>query len=165
MIRKLLPVMIVALAAFSAACSEGSGIDAYVVRVDESCAVIVSNDSKATSEDAAYRFYGIGIPSQRQPFGPEARTYIEKMLPKGTRVSINKLTNPSGTDSLPEALIQVYGKSLNYALISEGLAWVDRQKCKGLYCRRWHIEEHKVIEAGKGIWSVNVSTPPWQWGE
>ena len=165
MIRKLLPVIIVALAAFSTACSEGPGIDAYVVRVDESCAVIVSNDSKAASEDGAYRFYGIGIPSARQPFGPEAHAYIEKMLPRGTRISINKLTDPRGSDSLPEALIQVYGKSLNYALISEGLAWVDRRRCKGLYCRRWHIEEHRVIEERKGIWSVNVSTPPWQWGQ
>ena len=165
MTRTLLTAMLFALTAFLNACSEGPGIDAYVVRIDSNCAVVVSFDSKATSEDAAYRFYGIGIPSERQPFGPEAHAYIEKMLPRGTRISINKLTDPRGSDSLPEALIQVYGKSLNYALISEGLAWVDRQHCKGLYCRRWHIEEHKVVEAGKGIWSVKVSTPPWQWGE
>ena len=166
MSRKLLLVMLFVLATgISNARAERFEIEGYVVRVDANCAVIVSNDSKARSEDAAYRFYGIGIPSERQPFGPEVRKYLAAMLPRGTRISIKELTDPSGSDSLPEALIQVYGKSLNYALITEGLAWVDRRRCKGLYCRRWHIEEHRVIEERKGIWSVNVSTPPWQWGQ
>lgn len=164
MTRKLLLVILFVLGiGISKAYAERFDIEGFVVRLDANCAVIISKDSKARTEDAAYRFYGIGIPSEKQPFGPEVRKYLGNLLPKGTRIFIKKMKNSDGSDSLPEALIQVYGDSLNYALIREGLAWVDRQRCRDLYCRRWHIEEHKAINASKGIWSVNVPTPPWQW--
>ncbi len=166
MVRKLILAMLFVLAAgITKAHAERFDIEGFVVRIDTNNNIIVSNDSKAQSEDATYRFYGIGIPSEKQPFGSEAHKYLVNILPKGTRITIKKLTDSNGSNSIPSALIQVYGKSLNYALISEGLAWVDRQRCKGLYCRRWHIEEHKIIEDRKGIWSVDAPTPPWQWGQ
>lgn len=164
MIRKLVLVTLFVLAIdLSTAYAERFDIEGYVVRLDANCAVIVSKDSKARSEDSAYRFYGIGFPSEKQPFGPEVRKYLRDVLSKGTRIYIKKMRDSGGKDSLPEALIQVYGESLNYGLIRAGLAWVDRQRCRDLYCRRWHIAEHKAIEARKGLWSVDVPTPPWQW--
>ena len=164
MIRKLFLVILFVLAiGISKACAERFDIEGYVVRLDANCAVITSKDSKARTEDAAYRFYGIGLPSEKHPFGPEVRKYLRNVLSKGRRIHIKKMTESAGSDSMPEALIQVSGDSLNYALIREGLAWVDRQRCRDLYCRRWHIAEHKAIEARMGIWSVDMPTPPWQW--
>ncbi|MBD5642093.1 MAG: thermonuclease family protein, partial [Desulfovibrio sp.] len=61
-------------------------------------------------------------------------------------------------------LVQVQDRSVNNRLVSDGLAWVDRSTCKAFFCRRWHIEEHLAQKDRRGIWSLNMSTPPWQWG-
>lgn len=164
MIRTILFLAFLLALSIPLAHAEQFDSEGFVVRIGPDCSVIVSHSSKANSEDAAYRLYGLGIPSPRQPFGPEAQSYLAKLLPKGTRISIKAIPVPNrDASSLPDALIQVYGKSVNYALIRDGMAWVDRQVCTGLYCRRWNIEEHRAVEARKGIWSTNYSTPPWQW--
>lgn len=114
-------------------------------------------------KELAVSFYGIGIPTLRQPMGKRAREVLAQMLPRGAKVTLTTVNqNDEGVIS---ALVQVNDRSVNNLLVSEGLAWVDRGSCKAFFCRRWHIEEHLAQQERRGIWSVNVSTPPWQWGE
>ena len=47
--------------------------------------------------------------------------------------------------------------------LGEVLAWVDRQKCRAVFCRRWLIQEHQAVLDKRGIWGLNIGTPPWQW--
>ena len=61
------------------------------------------------------------------------------------------------------ALVQVAGTSVNYQLLVEGLAWVNRSTCKAMFCRRWYIQEHQAVVDRRGLWGLNMSTPPWQW--
>lgn len=109
------------------------------------------------------RFYGIGIPSPRQPFGLEAQRELMKILRPGTGVTVTLVNE--GKEGIYDALVQVADRSVNNRLVSEGLAWVNRQTCKAFFCRRWHIEEHIAQTERRGVWSVNLSTPPWQWSE
>ena len=83
-------------------------------------------------------------------------------MPRGTKVTFEPVgRSESGTVS---ALVQVGGTSVNYQLVVEGLAWVDRQTCKAIFCRRWMIQEHQAVVDKRGIWGLNIGTPPWQWG-
>ena len=84
------------------------------------------------------------------------------MMPVGTKVGVESVGQlEAGPIS---ALVQVGGDSVNYKLVMAGLAWVDRQKCRAIFCRRWLIQEHQAVVDRRGIWSLNMSTPPWQWG-
>lgn len=135
---------------------------AYVVDVQDGCTITTSDKPGATA-GSPLRLYGIGAPTPRQPMGPEARAELRRLLPKGTRVEIE--TVGEGKDDPPFALVQVRGASVNYQLVVKGLAWVDRKRCKGIFCRRWYLQERQAVEAHLGIWGLNIGTPPWQWGE
>lgn len=108
------------------------------------------------------RFYGIGIPGSRQPLGGEAKTMIASLLPPGAKAILTTVNQDD--EGIVSALVQIQDRSVNNRLVSDGLAWVDRSTCKAFFCRRWHIEEHLAQQERRGIWSLNMSTPPWQWG-
>lgn len=137
--------------------------DGFVQRIETGNTVIVAKSRAHDAPGVPVSFYGVQAPSSRQPFGPEAYARLMQLMPPGTPVTVKgAYTANSGIVS---ALVQVSGSSVNYLLVTEGLAWVDRQTCKAIFCRRWHLEENKAIRARRGIWSLNVGTPPWQWGQ
>lgn len=135
---------------------------AYVVAVEEGNLISVADRWGKKSADYVISLYGIGIPTEDQPFGKEARATLLRLLPPGVRVIVSIVGEGEG--GVVYALVQVEGRSVNNLLVDEGLAWVDRATCKAMLCRRWHIEEHSAIKARRGIWSLNMSSPPWQWG-
>jgi len=135
--------------------------DAYVVNVEDGSTVSVSTKPDAKEAEMVLVFYGIEAPSLRQPYGPEAQAYLRRMMPKGAKVAVESVGQ---TENGPvPALVQVGGDSVNYKLVMEGLAWVDRQKCRAVFCRRWLIQEHQAVLDKRGIWGLNIGTPPWQW--
>lgn len=115
------------------------------------------------NRELSIRFYGIGVPTLRQPFGNEAHALLNEILSPGTKVTLTTVNEDE--EGIISALVQVQDRSVNNRLVSEGLAWVDRSTCKAFFCRRWHIEEHLAQKERRGVWSMNYSTPPWQWGE
>ena len=135
--------------------------DAYVVQVEDGNTVAVSTKMGSEEPDAVLLFYGIDAPSLSQPFGPQAQAYLQTMMPKGTKVGV-EVVGESEAGPVT-ALVQVGGDSVNYKLVMEGLAWVNRQKCRAVFCRRWLIQEHQAVVDRRGIWGLNLSTPPWQW--
>ena len=135
--------------------------DAWVVRVEDGNTVSVSKSRDSVDADTVLRFYGIDAPTLSQPFGPEARQRLSEIMPRGTKVTVEPIgESESGTVS---ALIQVSGASVNYQLVAEGLAWVNRQSCRAIFCRRWMIQEHQAVVDRRGVWGLNIGTPPWQW--
>lgn len=136
---------------------------AYVTSIEEGNILMVSKWRGTATPETAVLFYGIGIPSMHQPFGAQARELLLKLLPKGRQVSLESASMEK--DGQLAALVQAGGVSVNHRLLADGLAWVDRGKCKAFFCRRWLIQENVARKERRGIWSINVSTPPWQWGE
>ncbi|MGE9985104.1 thermonuclease family protein [Desulfovibrio sp. SGI.169] len=142
-------------------CTGAHAWDAYVVRVEDGNTISVCERPDRDEPSVILRFYGIDAPSQRQPFGREARDFLLRLMPKGTKVSVDSV---GADDQLTmNALVQVAGKSVNYQLLIEGLAWVNRLTCKAMFCRRWYIQEHQAVVNRRGLWGLNMSTPPWQW--
>ncbi|MBQ7586140.1 MAG: thermonuclease family protein [Desulfovibrionaceae bacterium] len=134
----------------------------FVMQVEDGGTIAISNWPKSEFPDSKVRLYGVRTPSVKEPFGAEARQFLNGFLPKGAKIEIQPVSN-SLEDGLEEVLVQVEGHSLNYALVDEGLAWVDRRTCKSSYCRRWYLVEHNAVQARKGIWGLDLETPPWQW--
>ena len=137
------------------------GWDGYVVRVEDSNCIAVSEKADSGKVRARLFFYGIQAPSGKQPMAAQAMTFLQQVLPPGTPVTIDE----AGEDEngLTRALIQAGGTSVNYLLLQRGLAWVDRRRCRALYCRRWMIQEHYAVTDRVGIWGLDLGTPPWQW--
>ncbi|MDE7240929.1 MAG: thermonuclease family protein [Desulfovibrio sp.] len=133
-----------------------------MVAVEEGNLISVADRWGKKSADYVISLYGIGIPTEDQPFGREARATLLRLLRPGARVIVSIVGEVGG--GVVSALVQVDGRSVNNLLVDEGLAWVDRATCKAMLCRRWHIEEHSAIKERRGIWSLNMSSPPWQWG-
>lgn len=138
----------------------GKSMTCRVISVTQGNTLTVKNDS---GKELALSFYGIGIPTERQPFGNEAHKLLLSILPPGEKCIVTTVN--STDEGLISALVQVQDRSVNNRLVSEGLGWVDRFTCKAFFCRRWHIEEHIAQKERRGVWSINVRTPPWQWGE
>ncbi len=136
--------------------------DARVVRVEDGNTISVSKTGKSDDAEVVLRFYGIEAPTLDQPFGPEARQRLAEIMPRGARVTVEPVgESETGTIS---ALVQVGGASVNYQLVMEGLACIDRQRCRAIFCRRWMIQEHQAVVEKRGIWGLKIGTPPWQWG-
>lgn len=135
----------------------------YVQGLEEGNILIVNDKDKSDKNNFAVRFYGIGIPTLKQPFGKEARQELETLLPRGSKIIIS--TVKADEEGIVTALVQYKDHSVNNRLIELGLAWVDRRTCKAFFCRRWHIQEHISVKDRRGVWSLNIPTPPWQWGE
>lgn len=143
-------------------CRSAQAWEGYVLRVEDGNTISVSERRNRDDAAVLLRFYGIEAPTLRQPFGPQARDRLLKLMPRGTKVSVD--TVGKDEHGAMSALVQVGGASVNYQLVAEGLAWVSRATCKAIFCRRWLIQEHQAVVDRRGVWSLNMSTPPWQWG-
>lgn len=156
----LLLLLGIASPAFSWETYVGKTMDVEMVGVPAGNILTVK---QGNGKELTINFYGVGIPTLKQPYGNEAHSLLSSILPKGRKVTLTTVNETD--DGVINALVQVNDRSVNNQLISEGLGWVDRRTCKAFFCRRWHIEEHLAQKERRGIWSLNMSTPPWQWGE
>lgn len=138
----------------------GRNLGARVLEIPSSNILRVRADN---GDELAIRFYGIGVPTSRQPLGADAHALLNELLPAGKKVVLTTVNEDE--NGIVNALVQADDHSVNNRLVSDGLAWVDRSTCKAFFCRRWHIEEHLAVKERRGVWALNFSTPPWQWGE
>lgn len=136
---------------------------AYVLRVEDGNTIAVCENKNKTEPVMLLRLYGIDAPTRGQPFGNEARQYLMNMLPIGSKVTVD-IMGDADKEGAKIAMVQAKNTSVNYQLLVEGYAWVNRSSCKAIFCRRWLIQEHRANQLQKGVWSINTGTPPWQWG-
>lgn len=104
------------------------------------------------------RLAGIDAPETAQPWGLEAKEYLMRLLPKGSRFQIE----PAGTDRYGRVIarITLAGEDINAQMIRSGNAWVYRA-----YNRS---ESDIALESAakkekRGLWSAPTATPPWEW--
>lgn len=134
----------------------------YVQKIDEANLVYATKDKDSTDIPMTIRFYGIGIPTAKQPFGSEAHDFLVNLLPKNSKIIVTIVGHDA--DGILNALVQYRDHSVNNGLVDQGLAWVERATCKAFFCRRWYIQEHIALKDRRGIWSINSTRTPWQWG-
>jgi endonuclease YncB( thermonuclease family) len=150
-----------AMICFFCAVAPASAREGYVVRVEDDGAVVVSESQVLDEPAERYLFYGVEVPTMRQPFGPESLAWLRGKLPAGIQINLKSVSR-DGSGHL-RALIQLGNDSINYQLLYQGLAWVNRAQCRAVFCRRWYIQEHQAVVERRGLWRMSMSTPPWQW--
>lgn len=135
----------------------------YVNRITPANILYASKKPDSTDNQLAIHFYGIGIPTTKQPFGDEAHAFLLDLLPKNAKIIVTVVGEFE--EGILNALVQYKDHSVNNQLVNEGLAWVERSSCKAFFCRRWYIQEHIALKDKRGIWSLNSTRTPWQWSE
>lgn len=90
-----------------------------------------------------------------QPCGPEAAAFTKRMLPAGSTVKLE--LDVQERDKYGRILAYVYkgGKSVQKALLAEGLAKVAVYPPNVKYVDEYRAIEAKAKKAKKGIWSDN----------
>ena len=135
-----------------------SKLDAKVIRVidGDTIEVELSNGKKET-----VRFILVDTPETKhpqrgvEPCGPEASAFTAKMLPAGTTVKLE--LDVQERDRYGRLLAYVYknGKSVQEALLAEGLARVAVFPPNVKYVDEYRAIEAEAKKAKKGIWSDN----------
>ena len=116
----------------------------------------------AEGEAVSIRVYGVDCPELGQPYGAEARDMTTKLL-SGRRVEIipaqkrKSYRREVAIINVPEVM------TLEDALVSGGLAWVDGRYCKRPECDNWRQHQANAKAAKRGLWSADNPIPPWTW--
>ncbi len=105
-------------------------------------------------------FFGIDCPEKDQPFGAQARAFVEKTLQNKT---VDVIMAKQVRRNRPMGYVYVDGELLNEILIKKGLAWVDDEYCRKGLCEKWRRMEKEARQSGIGLWSQPDPVPPWQW--
>lgn len=115
---------------------------------------------KTATGEREFRLAGIDTPELHQSFGPEAKDYLRSLAPRGTQVSLEITETDKYNRGI--AFVRVGDLDLNYAMVTNGLAWshikFDRD-------RRFRKPQREAREAGRGLWVDPKPMPPWDWKE
>lgn len=131
---------------------------AKVSRIVDGDTIIVEKNDGHT---ARIRLYGIDCPELSQPYGREAKVFLESFL-------LNKETfiEEVSLDRYKRVVAVVYvteSQTIQAALLMEGFAWVYPQYCKRIECFSWRKQEEKAKELLLGLWEAPDREPPWAW--
>ena len=107
------------------------------------------------------RFYGIDCPEKGQPFGEQAKSYLNTLL-YGKTVDIEVLDIDRYSRYV--GIVRFNSQSVNNLLMSEGLAWYYAEYCREeSVCAELKASERQARRQKKGLWSDSKSIPPWDW--
>lgn len=106
------------------------------------------------------RLYGIDTPEKKQPYGPEARDYLSKLI-TGKKITYEV----KATDRYKRSVCLVYadGLCVNKELVKAGYAWAYRQYLKGPYASEYIDSEREARAAKRGLWADSNPQPPWEY--
>ncbi|MDR2199323.1 MAG: thermonuclease family protein [Deltaproteobacteria bacterium] len=107
------------------------------------------------------RFYGLDCPENGQPYGGEAKKYLNGLL-YGKRVEVEVLDVDRYSRYV--GLVRLDGELVNALLIAGGHAWTYAAYCKEKdLCRNFKALEDKARAAKLGLWGDPAAVPPWEW--
>jgi micrococcal nuclease len=145
-----------------AACAGGGGPTEPGAAVVERVVDGDTIDVRISGRDERVRLLGIDTPETRvedgppECFGPEASAYTATLLPRGTRVRLER--DVVGRDDYGRLLAYVYravdGLLVNEELVRDGYAHVLRIAPNGLYHDRFVAAATAAERAGLGLWAA-----------
>ena len=115
---------------------------------------ILHNGKKLTVQ-----LYGIDAPELKQPYGNEARTFLDAFTKEET-VEIEPV-GPVKKSALT-GMAFLGSDNINELLLLKGQAWVDRRQCTTDICSKWIKMEEAAKATKKGLWSDPQAIPPWE---
>ena len=126
---------------------------AMVIQVWDGDSIVVST----VTGPQQIRIFGIDSPEKGQPYGAEAKRYLERLL-KNQEVSIEPLEQDSYQRTIANVTRQQ--RSVADLLVEQGFAWAYRRYNPPSELIK--KEEHAKRER-RGLWQNSQPTPPWLW--
>ncbi len=141
---------------FFAIASNSTWAESYpakVIHVWDGDSIVVATKSGSHQ----IRIFGIDAPEKGQPFGREAKRYLERLLTH-QNVTIEPLEQDRYQRTI--AKVKLQRESVAHLLIERGHAWVFHRytNSKSLIER-----EDKARQQKRGLWRNSNPTPPWLW--
>ena len=95
----------------------------------------------------------------QQPYGQQARSYLQQRLPLGSTVTLEQKT----TDRYGRLVAEVFnGININLAMVEDGQAFVYRQYLSGCDAKEYLDAEFRASRRRYGVWQVEGGiTRPW----
>jgi len=109
-------------------------------------------------KDLPIRLNGVECPEKGQPYFKAAHRYVAFMT-EGLEVTVRVVTSDKNGTLIGDVLLPD-GRTLNYLIIEEGLAWWDRSS----HSDRTLAEVEELAQASRrGLWEDPYPIPPWEW--
>ena len=105
------------------------------------------------------QLYGIDAPELKQPYGNEARTFLDAFTKEET-VEVEPVGAVKKGSLTGMAFLG--SDNINELLLLKGQAWVDRARCTTDICAKWIKMEEAAKATQKGLWSDPQAMPPWE---
>ena len=104
------------------------------------------------------RLYGIDTPERDQPYGPEARRALARLV-DGKTVGLVLID----TDTYGRKVGTVYlqDTNINVSMVAAGHAWWYRHYAP--HDRKLADSEYQAREQRLGLWTTTAPVPPWEW--
>jgi endonuclease YncB( thermonuclease family) len=115
---------------------------------------------KASGGTVTVGLYDIDRPESDQSFGSKATRKASTKILHET-VKVRKVER--GPYGRMIAKVFYNGQSINFYLVSEGLAWVSGRYCNQRVCDHWKEIQAKRRANGTGLWSQSNPIPPWKY--
>ncbi|VAW86543.1 hypothetical protein MNBD_GAMMA18-475 [hydrothermal vent metagenome] len=126
---------------------------ATVVQVWDGDSIVVST----VTGPQQIRIFGIDAPEKGQPYGTEAKRYLERWL-KNQQVTIEPLEQDSYQRTIANVTQQQ--RSVADRLVERGFAWVYRRYNSSSELIK---KEARAKRERRGLWQNSQPTPPWLW--
>lgn len=118
---------------------------------------VIDGDTFVVPEHAVIRLWGIDAPEMNQPFGPESKAALVRLL--GRRGLTIEQKDSHYKRKI--AIVRTGQQDVALELLKQGLAWHDRR-----YAPRQENYAEAEAEARakkRGLWSDPGAIPPWEW--
>ncbi len=126
---------------------------ATVIQVWDGDSILVST----VTGPQQIRIFGIDAPEKGQPFGSQAKRYLERLL-KNRKVGIEPLEQDSYQRTVANVTLQQ--RSVASLLVERGFAWAYRRYNPP---RELIEKEQLAKKERRGLWRNSQPTPPWVW--
>lgn len=130
-----------------------------IVDVTDADTVTLEYGPEGERETNRVRFAGIDAPESDQPYGYQATAYMMDRIRASESLTV-RVEKDTGRWERLVGVLYLDGASLNRWLVEQGHAWVyDHYNDDP----RLPEVEKKARAEGRGLWSMDDPTPPWEW--
>lgn len=124
----------------------------------ETVARVTDGDTVVLADGRRIRLYGIDAPETHQPYGPDARAFLDRLV-RGKDVTVTVRARDLYGRTVAE--LRIGKASVNESMVLAGYAWWYRSLAK----RDKALEqaEAQARRKGIGLWADTAPVAPWEW--
>jgi len=114
----------------------------------------------ADRREAKLRFYGVDAPELDQPYGPEAKKFLENLL-SGREVAVERRNQDQYGRLVGRVFVD--GQAVDELMVEAGRAWVYEQYCDRAWCGGLRQRQALARKNKLGLWRDARPVAPWVW--